>query len=389
MAIRSTVQAKDALERAISGAGDALIRLSHVIHERPETAFEEHYAAGRVAEELARHGFEIEEGVGGLPTAIRATCGQGPLTFLLCAEYDALPDIGHACGHNVIAASSTGAAIGLSEVADDLGVEIVVLGTPAEESGGGKIKLLEAGAFDSANAALMVHPAPYDVVAPPIMAVDWIDVRYEGREAHASAFPEEGINAADAMVIGQVAMGLLRQHLPSSVRVHGFVSSAGSAANVIPALATGNYMVRTEQLSALEPLRERVAACFEAGAVATGAKLELSRPQPPYAHLEHDPDLGSLYRANALRLGRRFHEGPVAPVSTDMGNVSLRVPTLHPFIGIGSLPAVNHQPGFAKASVSTSADQAVVDGATALAWTIVDATQGEVRRKLLQAREEA
>ena len=178
-------------------------------------------------------------------------------------------------------------------------------------------------------------------------------------------------------MVAQVGIGLLRQHLNGTDRVHGIVTEAGTAANIIPALGEASYMVRTPHIDQLGTLRRRVEACFEAGALATGAELTVARPNPPYSHLEHHAGLAERYRRNAERLGRTFYDGDVPPVSTDMGNVSLEVPTIHPFIGIDSLPAVNHQPGFTDAAARPPADRAVIDGAIALAWTAIDAATDE------------
>lgn len=376
--------AKTVAQGVIGQAREQLLALSHGVHGDAETAFEEVRSAARVADALDAAGFAVEVGHGGIQTAVRAVAGSGPLRVVVCAEYDALPGIGHACGHNVIAAAAVGAGLGLVEVADDIGLEVTVLGTPAEEAGGGKVLLLEAGAFDSAHLAMMVHPAPFDVAAPPVVAIEWLEVSYRGKEAHASAFPEQGVNAADALVVAQVAIGLLRQHLNATDRVHGIVTEAGTAANIIPALGEASYMVRTPLVDQLDALRRRVEACFEAGALATGAELTLERPNPPYSHLEHHARVAARYRRNAEHLGRTFYDGPVPPVSTDMGNVSLKVPTIHPFIGIDSLPAVNHQPGFTDAAARPAADQAVIDGAVALAWTAIDAAADqELARELM------
>ena len=380
------MDAKDAAQGTIQHSAQDLVGLSHSIHAHPETAFEEVMAATAVAEMLERGGLAVEVGYAGLATSVRGTAGSGPLQVVVCAEYDALPGIGHACGHNVIAAAAVGAGLGLAGIADDLGLEVVVLGTPAEESGGGKVRLVSAGAFEGAHAAMMVHPAPYDVVAPPVLALEWLEVAYTGKEAHASAFPEEGINAADGLTVAQVAIGLLRQHLNRTDRVHGYVTHAGTAANIVPALAEASYIIRTAHFDQLATLRPRVVGCFEAGASATGAELSITTPTPAYAHLDHHAGLGTRYRRNAEAVGRSFHDGVIPPVSTDMGNVSLEVPTLHPFIGIDSLPAVNHQSGFTDAAASTAADQAVIDGATALAWTAIDvATDVDLREELLVA----
>ena len=369
--------AKALAQGVIEEARHDLVALSHTIHGYSETAFEEARSAARVAGSLDKAGFSVEVGYGGLPTSVRAVAGGGPLRVVICAEYDALPGIGHACGHNVIAASAVGAGLALARLADDVGLEVTILGTPAEEAGGGKVLLIDAGAFDSAHLAMMVHPAPFDVAAPPVVAIEWLEVSYRGKEAHASAFPEQGVNAADALVVAQVGIGLLRQHLNGTDRVHGIVTEAGTAANIIPALGEASYMVRTPHIDQLGTLRRRVEACFEAGALATGAELTVARPNPPYSHLEHHAGLAERYRRNAERLGRTFYDGDVPPVSTDMGNVSLEVPTIHPFIGIDSLPAVNHQPGFTDAAARPPADRAVIDGAIALAWTAIDAATDE------------
>src|SRR6266542_3754573 len=216
------VDPKTAARERIERAREHLLDLSHRIHARPELGMEEAQACAWLCDALTGAGFAVERGVGGLETAFSARSGPGPLRVVVCAEYDALPGIGHACGHNVIAAMAAGAGMGLAAVADEVGVEVTVLGTPDEEAGGGKITLLERGAFDGAHAAMMVHPAPFDIVEMPIIAADQISVRYRGKEAHAAAFPELGVNAADALVVAQTAIGLLRQHLRATDRVHGF-----------------------------------------------------------------------------------------------------------------------------------------------------------------------
>ncbi len=381
--------AKAAARDRIEGANQQLLDLSHRIHAEPELGMEEEHACAWLSDALSAAGFAVERGVGGLDTAFSARSGPGPLRVVVCAEYDALPGIGHACGHNVIAAMSVGAGLGLAAVADDIGVEVTVLGTPAEEGGGGKIILLEQGAFAGAHAAMMVHPSPFDLVEMPIIAVDQLNVRYTGKEAHASAFPELGINAADAMVIAQTAIGLLRQHLRATDRVHGIVTKGGDAPNVVPAHTEGTWLVRAHDLDELRDVEAKVMRCFEAGALATGATLQVTPEHPPYAEMHHDPALASLYRSNAQALGRKFLElGNVerAAGSTDMGNVSLAVPSIHPSIGIDSLPAVNHQPEFTAQCITPVADKAVMDGAIAMAWTVIDAaTDDQLRARLMTA----
>jgi amidohydrolase len=385
MAADARAAARERIERA----REQLLDLSHRIHAHPELGMQEERACAWLSEALGGAGFAVERGVGGLDTAFSARSGPGPLRVVVCAEYDALPGIGHACGHNIIAAMSVGAGLGLAAVADDLGVEVVVLGTPAEESGGGKIILLEQGAFAGAHAAMMVHPSPFELAEMPIIAVDQLNVRYTGKEAHASAFPELGVNAADAMVVAQTAIGLLRQHLRSTDRVHGIVTKGGDAPNVVPARTEGTWLVRAHDLDQLRGVEAKVMRCFEAGALATGATLDVTPEHPPYAEMLHDAALSSLYRANAEALGRKFLDlgGNVERTagSTDMGNVSLALPSIHPSIGIDSLPAVNHQPEFTAQCVTPVADQAVLEGAIAMAWTVIDAAgDDQLRTRLMR-----
>lgn len=367
--------AKTALRRSIEGARDSLVALSSRIHAHPEIGLEEERASAWVAEALVEGGFEVERGVAGLPTAFAARAGHGPLHVGICAEYDALPGIGHACGHNVIAATAVGAAIALREVADDVGLTVRVFGTPAEETMGGKIRMLEAGTFDGVHVAMMTHPAPYDVVQPKIIAAQTLEIRYTGREAHAAGFPELGINAADALVIAQTAIGLLRQHLRGTDRVHGIVTHGGDAPNVIPAHTSATYMVRATTIEELADVEPKVRRCFEAGAIATGASLEITARVEPYAEMRHDAEIAEIYRKNAEALGRRFATGGElerAAGSTDMGNVSLAIPSIHPMVAIDSLPAVNHQPAFTARCVGPAAEKALLEGAIALAWTAAD-----------------
>jgi amidohydrolase len=354
-----------------------LLEISHQIHAFPEVGFEEEFASNLLCDTLDHAGFEVKRGVYDLPTAFVARRGSGPFHIAICAEYDALPGVGHACGHNMIAAMSIGAAIASASVADDAGLTVTVLGTPAEEIGNasGKVLMLERGAFKGMHAAMMVHPAPVDLVEMKIIAASMFDVHYHGKEAHASAFPERGINAADALVIAQTSLGLLRQHLRTSDRVHGITTKGGDAPNIIPAHTTGRYLVRGNNLEQLEELRSKVLRCFEAGSVATGARLEVIGGDKPYADMRFDHDMGTLYRRNAEKLGRVFPaDSPMhsAAASTDMGNVSHALPSIHPMIGINSFPAVNHQPEFTAHCVSEDADKAVFDGAVAMAWTAID-----------------
>jgi amidohydrolase len=382
--------AKEAAASVIDRHLADLVALSHSVHATPELCFNETRSAAAVADALRAGGLAVTEGVYDLPTALESRAGDGDLVVAVCAEYDALPDVGHACGHNIIAASAVGAGLALAAVADEVGLQVRVLGTPAEEGGGGKVFMLDRGAFDGVHAAMMVHPWPTERLTGACLAVSHFDVHFSGREAHASAAPWEGVNALDAMTVSQVAIGLLRQQLPPGDQVHGVITRGGGAANVIPASVTGRFMVRSRTLEALGAAAARVRACFEAGALATGCTVTYEELSPDYSHMEADAGLLSAYRVNAEALGRTFEaddaDAPLPTFSTDMANVSLAVPTIHPLIGIETHGAVNHQPDFTAACITASADRAVRDGAVALAWTAIDAaTESATRQRLLGA----
>jgi amidohydrolase len=386
------MDAKSAAQERFQSAREGLIELSHRIHAHPELGFEEEQASAWLCESLADAGFTVEKGICGLPTAFRARAGSGPLHVAICAEYDCLPGIGHACGHNIIAASAAGAALAAAKVADEVGLTVSVIGTPAEEVGNasGKILLLERGAFAGIHAAMMVHPAPFDMLRAKMIAASMFEVHCTGKESHASAFPELGVNAADALTIAQTAIGLLRQHIRSTDRIHGIVTNGGVAANVVPAHTSAKYMIRSETLEQLKELRPRVYRCFEAGGLATGAKVAISGGDSPYAEMRHYEPMAALYRKNSEALGRKFPdlgEWETRPTgSTDMGNVSLEIPSIHPMIGINSLPAVNHQPEFAHHCATPDADKALSDGAQAMAWTCIDLATNREAREALFAR---
>lgn len=355
--------------------------ISTRLHADPETAWQEVRAHRMLTTLLAERGFSVDDRAGGLATAFHARAGQGPLHVAFVAEYDALPGLGHACGHNLIAASAIGAALMVREADRGQDITVHILGTPAEEGGGGKILMLEAGEFDGLDAALMMHPGPVDAPRAEPMAVAHWRVTYRGVGAHAGTYPHLGVNAADAFTVAQVAIGLLRQQLPSTARVHGVVTSAGTAPNAIPDTATGRWYVRARTLADLRDIEKRIRACFQAGATGTGCDLEIELESPPYSEFRTDDEILDLFVANTAQLGRdMMAEAPdgaaaMASASTDMGNVSQAVRAIHPYLGIDSLPAVNHQREFADAAVGPAAKAAVRDGATALAWTALDLAQ--------------
>lgn len=368
----------------VSAARSDLVALSHSVHAEPELAFEEYRSAAKVTEVLRGRGFEVRTGVAELPTAFDATFGDGELVLAVLAEYDALPEIGHACGHNIIAASAVGAGLALAPIADTLGITVRVIGTPAEESGGGKVLMLERGVFDDVAAALMVHPGPFDIVGATSLALADIAVTFTGREAHASAAPEFGRNAADATTVAQVALALLRQHLSPGQQLHGIVSDGGVAPNIVPARAEMLYYLRARTAESLDELAARAESCFAAGALATGCTHAVRTVSPAYTELRPDPWLADAYREEIVDLGRTTLpvelESSRPLGSTDMGNVTHVLPGIHPVVGIDSGGAVTHQPEFAAAAVTESADQAVVDGATALARTAIRAALDEGQR---------
>lgn len=382
----------DSVEDLVRRRGADLVELSHAIHAEPELAFHEHRSCAKAQALVAERGFEITSAAGGLDTAFRADFGDGPLTVGVCAEYDALPEIGHACGHNIIAASAVGAALALAEVAGDLGLRVVLLGTPAEESGGGKELLLRAGVFDDVAVAVMVHPGPADIAAARSLALSEAVVHYRGQESHAAVAPHLGINAADAVTVAQVAIGLLRQQLAPGQLVHGIVTDGGQAVNVIPGHAALQYAMRALESDSLRQLEGRMYACFAAGALAAGCEYDIDAPAPPYAELRPDAWLAETFRAEMCRLGRqpvaRDIEEALPMGSTDMGNVTHVLPGIHPVIGVDAGGATVHQRAFAAAAAGPSADRAVLDGAIMLARTVVQLAQTpDERDRVLAGRE--
>ncbi|WP_157521200.1 amidohydrolase [Mycobacterium sp. ACS4331] len=364
----------DGVEHTVTRVRGDLIELSHSIHAEPELAFHEHRSCAKTQALVAERGFEVAT-VPGLDTAFRASFGSGDLVVGVCAEYDALPELGHACGHNVIAASAVGAALALAEVADALNLTVVLLGTPAEEAGGGKVLMMEAGAFDGLAAAVMIHPGPVDIAAARSLALSEVNVSYTGREAHAAVAPFLGVNAADAVTVAQVAIGLLRQHLLPGQMMHGIVTDGGQAPNVVPRHASMRYTMRANDTGALRALEEKMAGCFASGAVATGCQHSVESVSPIYQELTPDPWLSETFRAEMLRLGRTpvpvELEAALPLGSTDMGNVTQLLPGIHPVVGVEANGASVHQPGFAEAAAGPAGDAAVVDGAIMLARTVV------------------
>ncbi len=364
--------AKAAAQSAVAAARDDLIDISLDIHAHPELAMQETRASGLLADRLEARGFAVERAAFGLGTAFRARWGEGPVTIAYLCEYDALPEIGHACGHNLIATAGLGGALGLKGAVSPDAVTLLVLGTPAEEAIGGKAIMIARGAFEGVDAALMAHPAPFDIDAPPMYGVESCEVTYRGRAAHASVAPETGINALDALVTAYQAVAQLRQHMRRDARVAGIITYGGSAHNVVPDRAEGSFEVRALRPAYLADLKARVMRCFEAGAQASGAQLEVKWSEGAYEPMNNNAAVAAAYKANAIALGRKFLEIPVDSTgSSDMGNVSWVVPSIHPTFAIGAM-GLNHTPGFTQISATDTAHEAMLQVAQALAMTGVD-----------------
>ncbi len=368
---------KEAACAAVDALRSELVLISREIHAHPELAFQERRAAALLADRLERAGLAVERGAFGLETAFAAELGpKGAPHVALLAEYDALPGMGHACGHNLIATSALGAGLALASLGPRLPGRVRVLGTPAEEQGCGKELMARRGAFEGVAAALMIHPAGLNLASMPCIAMAELEVEYRGRAAHAAAMPERGINALDGLVLGYQALAALRQHIGRQERVHGIITDGGQAPNVVPERAAGFFYVRAASFEELEPLKRRVESCFRAGAEASGAELRLRWGAADYRDIRFNAPLAAAFQANAEALGREFLPWDALPEglqgSTDLGNVSYRVPAIHPMLAAAPLHCTIHNPEFAKWAGSELGESAALDGAKALAMTAID-----------------
>ncbi len=364
---------KDSVIAAVEAHRQQLRDLSLKIHSNPELGFQEVKAAAWLTQYLEENGFSIERGICELATAFRGSYGQGKPAIAILAEYDALPEMGHACGHNLIAGSAVGAAVAAKPAIDQFGGNIQVIGTPAEELYGGKVLMAERGAFDEVDIAMMVHPGTRNGAVTPTLACIDLEVEFIGKAAHAASRPETGINALEAMLLSFTAINSLRQHIKDKARIHGIITNGGEAANVVPAHSAGSFLVRAEDDAYLDELKEKVLDCFVGAATATGARLEY-RWAIRYAPLRNNLTLARLFRQNMQSLG---HQMPLYDPnrsfgSTDMGNVSQLVPSIHPGVAIVSPEVVIHSTEFALAAASEDGIQGMVDAAKALAMTVVD-----------------
>jgi len=368
--------ALDAVTADVEARATQLLDVSHQIWAQPELCYEEHFAHGLLSDALGDAGLEVERGAYGLDTAFRAVArgGNGP-TIAICCEYDALPEIGHACGHNIIAAAGLGAGLAAAAVADALGGTVVILGTPAEEGGGGKILMIERGALDGVDAAMMVHPADQDLDSFHAIANHELHCEFHGKAAHAAAAPHLGRNALDAAVAAYTNVAMLRQHIKSNERVHGIFTNGGDKANIVPHRASMAWYVRSGTAASLAELEPRFLACLEAGAMAAGVEMTSEWVSAAYDDLVVVPSFAERYSANLATRGRTmtpWTDRMDLMGSTDMGNVSHVVPSIHPMIAVAPQGVAIHTPAFTEHAGGPAGDRAVIDGAVAMARTVVD-----------------
>lgn len=363
---------------------DQLLHASHEIHAHPELNFEEHFAHDLLVDQLRTSGLETTEHAYGIDTAFEASVGEEGFNVAVLCEYDALPGIGHACGHNVIATAGLGAGLAAAVVAAQAGGTLRIMGTPAEEGGGGKIEMARRGAFEQVGAAMMVHPADADLISMDTIALQELHVQYHGKAAHAAAAPWEGRNALDAAVLGYMNVAALRQHIRPTERIHGVFTKGGDKANIVPAETSMEWIVRSATIESLQPLKQRVLTCLESAATACACTVDHAWHGHTYADMIDNGPMVAAYVNNAARIGRTVVDpasvGRRVVGSTDMGNISYLVPSIHPMIKVAGDGVAIHTVEFAEWARSADGDKAVLDGAKSMAMTIVDLwTSAELR----------
>jgi amidohydrolase len=390
--IASTGGLEAQIAQSVADAAPQVLDLAQAIHADPELSFEEHRAAERLSALLLQHDFEVSRGVADLPTSFVAQRGSGPLVVAIVCEYDALPGVGHACGHHLIAGAGVAAGIGLGPLADTLGITVRVIGTPAEEHGGGKVAMIEHGVFDDVDMSLMIHTVQdgltYDPRGTSSQAVGRYRATFRGKASHAAAAPHLGVNAADAVVITQVAVGLLRQQLPSDHRVALIVAEAGHVTNIIPEIAVVEWECRAFSMDEFDVLHNKVKKCFEAGALAAGCTVEFEETEPFYEPLIQDETLGQHWSDAIASLGYAMDRTTaLSGGSTDMGNVSRRVPSLHPWMSIPDVAAGIHSHAYAQAADTEAAYEVMFHGGLAMAWAVASlaSSPADVERVLAQS----
>lgn len=367
----SKKKVKNTLDELIS----SLQEVSDWMYENPELGFEEYKTSEYLINYIDSHGIKVNSPVGGLETAFSATLGSSGPLIILCVEYDALPEIGHACGHNIIATASIGAGLALKNLVNDLNIRVKILGTPAEEGGGGKIVLLDEGEFEGASCSMMIHPAPYNVANPTMTTIQQYKVEYFGKDAHAAGAPQEGINALDAQIQLYVNASTFRQQLPTSNRIHGVIVDGGFKPNIIPSYTSSEWYLRALNGEDLSVLEAKFKNFVEAAALSTGCTVKVTSPDYRYSEVLNNKVMYELFIENGKNVGREmlYEDSSIQGLgSTDMGNVSLAIPSIHPMLSIDSGKAVNHQPEFAAATITKGGHKAIYDGAYCMATTIVD-----------------
>ena len=368
-------ETKSTVREAIDKLQPKLIDLSERIHRHPEIKFKEHQASQWLSEMAETAGFRVEKPIGGLETAFRASysgSGEGP-TVAFLAEYDALPKLGHACGHNLIGTASLGAALGLREVMDKLSGSVQLIGTPGEEGGGGKVILAQAGVFDDVDVAMMFHPSGKTILWKHALARRKLCIEFFGKSAHAAASPEKGINALDATIQTFQSINALRQHIKDDARIHGIITHGGDAPNIVPDYSASLFYIRAREDDYCDELLEKVKTCARGASLATGARVEMEM-QGAYKSLRTNMPLAQTFKANLEALGWEFDDvDPAKGIgSTDMADVSHVTAAIHPYLSIGPKDLVGHSTGFAEAAASEKGQQAMIAAAKALATTAVD-----------------
>jgi amidohydrolase len=366
-------------EKAIAHVDETrslLIDVSKEMFDNPEVAFKEVNASQRLANELEKAGFTVERGVAGMDTAIRAIHpmeSDGP-TVAILAEYDALPEIGHACGHNLIGGAALGACLALGKMKDELPGKLIFLGTPAEEDVGGKIAMVDAGIFEGVDAAMMFHPSPgYTVVGRQGLALTEVKIEFHGKPAHAAASPEKGINALDAIIQTFNGINALRQHIKDMSRIHGVITNGGIKPNIVPEYAAAEFYVRAREDDYCAELVKKIEKCAKGAASATGATLNFQVIEPSFSSRKMNKAMGEAFTKNLETIGEPMSDLPEGSGgSSDIGNVSQVVPAIHPYISICDGSVAGHSKEFAEASVSNRGHEAMLSGAKALAMTAID-----------------
>jgi amidohydrolase len=358
---------------SIDALRDEIVEAALFLHRRPELSFQEQQAARFLSGRLASRGFAVERGAAGLPTAFAARCGSGKPIVGFIAEYDALPGIGHGCGHDLIGASGYGAGIALAPFIDEIGGTICVFGTPAEEAGGGKIPMIEKGVFDGVDAAFCMHPEGVYLVNTQALALDAMEFVFLGRESHAAAAPHEGLNALDALILHFNAISALRQQLKPDVRIHGIITEGGKAPNIIPARTSAQFYVRSESRAYLDEVTEKVRNCARGAARAAGCRVRIRTFEPSLDDMINNPVLKRLMEHNLRSLGvERIEEKEEEPGSTDMGNLSHAVPSLYFYVATTPKGIHLHTRQFTRSSTAPQAMDSLILSVKAMALTAVD-----------------